>query len=142
MPTIRTMIFPDGGAAVANEPPLWAFFGVTDCCGLQYCSERYVGQIRQKNVDGAGQEGGILKPPQQQHCRHHTGEAMDSVENLNKLYFEMLQCGDQRLSTITLGYIDAARCFVFESIIRWRRGGMSIKLQKFFSTEFCFFTMY
>ena len=45
-------------------------------------------------------------------------------------------------TTVTLGYIDAARRFVLESEIRWRGGGLPIKLQNFFSTEFCFPTMY
>ena len=39
------------------------------------------------------------------------------------------------VATVTLGYIDAARRFVFESEMRWH-------VQKFCSTEFCFLTMY
>ena len=35
-------------------------------------------------------------------------------------------------ATVTMGYIDAARRLVFESEIRWRGGGMSIKQQNFF----------
>ena len=47
-----------------------------------------------------------------------------------------------RQATDTLGYIDAARCFVFQSKIRWQGGCLSIKLQNFFSTDFCFPTLY
>ena len=86
MPTIRAMIFPDGSGSKRTSSLGFFLTAVDFSIVPRDMSGRY---DKKCGWRGEGEERGIQKPPQQQHCLH--------IVQGKPLSFEMLQCGDQRL---------------------------------------------